>query len=527
MCSTVRFCIQTSLLVLPLALAVPAQVLFAPATYPASFPSQTTSLTSRVVAPVDLDGDGDMDLICGQDNGCLSGSPGCGLWDPDDPGGLVLRSNDGMTNLLPPIHIGAGAWSGHGVAVADLDRDGDPDVLSLGRQNGIGGAGAMFCVLTNDGVGNLAAPVTQGVPTWVSHMMVGDFDGDGNPDAALHGTIGVQTHVRLMFGDGAGGMAPGPQIQLTTIASHGIAGDLEGDGKDEIMLASGLGVLVLSTSATGFPATATFPVGALGAPHRLALGDWNADGAPDIATLFSVLGANELWTLTNNGSGTSPALSSVPLPTGIGQLQSICTFDADGDGDDDLATGWVGPSSSVGKILVNDSGTFSAAAVSVPLGDGPDLMTLADGAGSLSHLVSADRQSMTLTMVLNQSARVDVIGTPTIGAPLQLRFMSPTDAGLAYQAALSTATTPPVQIGDGRIIHLALSPILSYSMMPMQPHFSGFSGTLDATGVASGTVSVPNDPNLVGLQFYLAFLALDPNAPSGIRHISGPRSASL
>ena len=130
-------------------------------------------------------------------------------------------------------------------------------------------------------------------------------------------------------------------------------------------------------------------------------------------------------------------------------------------------------------------------------------------------------------MVLNQSARVDVIGTPTIGAPLQLRFMSPTDAGLAYQAALSTATTPPVQIGDGRIIHLALSPILSYSMMPMQPHFSGFSGTLDATGVASGTVSVPNDPNLVGLQFYLAFLALDPNAPSGIRHISGPRSASL
>jgi len=51
--------------------------------------------------------------------------------------------------------------------------------------------------------------------------------------------------------------------------------------------------------------------------------------------------------------------------------------------------------------------------------------------------------------------------------------------------------------------------------------FSGFEGTLDASGTAIGAVHVPNVPPLAGIPFSLAFVTVDASAPFGIEAISG------
>ncbi len=190
-----------------------------------------------LMAAADLDSDGKDELLFatyGEENGAA----GNGTQDHDSCYCVALRE-DGT--LLWQRGFGAHPFSGCLAGVADLNRDGKPEVF-VGYytwQNDFGGlavlAGATGRVIA-------ATPGPDSVP--VSHVAVGcaDVDGDGRPELAA-AVCGRKAEV-LLYRLEENRLAPVARRTLSQTADpavtcecrlHGIC-DLDGDGKCELVV---------------------------------------------------------------------------------------------------------------------------------------------------------------------------------------------------------------------------------------------------------------------------------------------------
>lgn len=520
--------LRPSILLLSLLLGATAgaQVTFTPAApIPSTFPVLSTSIGNRVLIAVDLDMDGDHDLVCGQDNVCTV--VGCGLWVPDQPGGLLLAANPGNDTFGAAVQVSPQAWTGQDVASADIDGDGSPDIVSLGRQSGIGGAGSMVCVMLNDGAGGLGAPTITGVAPWASFLRTGDFDGDGTQDVLITGAIGSQSQAQVWLGDGTGSFSPWATRQLGTVAIDADVADFDLDGTDDSVFATGLGVTLIRWTASGPGLPVHHSVAAPATPHTVTVGQFNADAAPDVAAASSFLGVNVIALFANDGSGNLLPAPNAALPSTTTTIHTISPLDVDGDGTQEVALGFETATGPMGTVLRNSGFGFFPVHPGLPVGPQPDVTVLPDAAGSLPHLVSANRADQTISVLRNNTARIDLLGAPALATMLPLRFHSPGNPGLEYLAAFSESTAPGIPLPDGRIVPLAPSPLLIGYLTVGHPAFVGFNGLLDASGTAQGHIQIPNDPTLVGAELYLAFLVVDLASPSGIARISIPRRVAL
>ncbi len=107
---------------------------FAPAAF---YP---TGAPGRSVSAGDLDGDGDQDLAVGLQEGDFR---------------VALLENDGQGHFAAPAFLAPIAGRPDGIAVTDLDRDGDQDILIAQA------AGDEVVVLRNQGGGSFAPPSSQ------------------------------------------------------------------------------------------------------------------------------------------------------------------------------------------------------------------------------------------------------------------------------------------------------------------------------------------------------------------------------
>jgi hypothetical protein len=170
-------------------------------------------------------------------------------------------------------------------------------------------------VLLGDGTGGLTpaagSPFAVGVQPY--GIVTRDFDGDGNADLAVGNSGGGS--VSVLLGDGSGGFADAPGSPITGLSGPiGLtAADLDGDGAVDLAVANSsantLSVL-LGDGAGGFAPQPGSPyvVGSL--PRSVAAGDFDGDGAPDLA-------------LANAGDNTvsvllQPAPPAPPAPSGGG-----------------------------------------------------------------------------------------------------------------------------------------------------------------------------------------------------------------
>jgi DNA-binding beta-propeller fold protein YncE len=110
-------------------------------------------------------------------------------------------------------------------------------------------------------------------------------------------------------------------------------------------------------------------------------------------------------------------------------------------------------------------------------------------------------------------------GLPSIGTTIRLGLRLRSDAGLNYVMGASLGSTPGIVLPDSRVIPLNVDVMLLVSLTT-PTIFGNFQGTLNATGDALANVNIPPDAGLVGFTFFVAWVSLDPAAPSGIRHIS-------
>jgi hypothetical protein len=130
----------------------------------------------------------------------------------------------------------------------------------------------------------------------------------------------------------------------------------------------------------------------------------------------------------------------------------------------------------------------------------------------------------TATVVLDPAVEAGIVtlGPTRIGMTRQVFLGAPQDGGFQY---VMGASGPPVSGGIPTchgLVPLELDALLTLSLGP-NPFFANFSGVLSNTGISTlPTITVPNDPNLIGLFFFMAFVALDPNAACPVRSISAP-----
>ena len=276
--------------------------------------------TTYAAALADLDGDGDLDAVVGNDRrpsyvlfndgsghfvrgpqlGKVSSTRSVTLADLDGENGVdVILTNRGETNLIC-FNDGSGGFGRQGtfggafdatitVAAGDLDGDGDLD-LAVANRNG-----QQNHIYRNDGVGGFADAVAYGTGSDQTRgVAIVDIDGDGNLDI-LNANIGQ--HNVIYFGDGKGGFARSMQFGGEDYSFALATADLNGDGRLDIAVANVQGPNAIHLQR----ADGTFETFAFGERNGMTYGlvaaDWDGDGRIEIATANSD-GNNRLYRFT-------------------------------------------------------------------------------------------------------------------------------------------------------------------------------------------------------------------------------------
>jgi hypothetical protein len=191
------------------------------------------------VAIGDVNGDGKPDLVVV--NYCATA---CGFPPAEGSIGVLLGNGDGT--FQNPVTYDTGGQGSISVAIANLKRNGSPDlvVTSCGSQAcGPGGPGGTVAVLLNKGDGTFEA--AKGYPAGTSPFSVvaADVNNDGKLDvvASNWGTSDFGSNagaVTILLGKGNGQLAPGATYSSGGAESPSVAVvDVNGDGKLDIALA--------------------------------------------------------------------------------------------------------------------------------------------------------------------------------------------------------------------------------------------------------------------------------------------------
>ena len=236
------------------------------------------------------------------------------------------------------------------VLVADLNGDGIPDLVLGSNQVSIylGKADGTYT--------KAATPSIQGPTSYP--IVIADFNGDGIPDLAvpLYGS----NEIGILLGQGNGTFAapvmasvPGSIVDITQV----VVGDFNADGIPDLAVIdrdnSAVDIL-LGNGDGSFAGEATEP-SISGVPNYIATGDFNGDGKTDLAVTES---AGTIAILLGNGDGTFAASESVN--SGIsGAPVAVADFNLDGKPDLALAAG-TGASEAVVVFTGNGNGTFNS-----------------------------------------------------------------------------------------------------------------------------------------------------------------------
>ena len=291
---------------------------------------------SNGFAAGDFDGDGDIDLT-------LISNLGPRVYRNAGSGAL-----EDITALLP------GPIAGNQRTAAFVDVDGDGAKELLLTWSGL----ARLLRWQNGAWLDISANLPAGLAT-ISGAAAADLDLDGDQDLVCAGSFLDAGTNQLLINDGAGHFTA--TFPFSGQSFQTLAADVDGDGDRDVVFARPGVQLFRNDGTAGFTeVTATKLPGNLGQPSFVAIGDVNGDTTLDI---FVGGGALTDRFLTNDGTGTFTIGNG--LPGGLGSTSGSALADVDGDGDLDLWRGTL--NYGLPTLLLNDGfGFFTNAPSRLP-----------------------------------------------------------------------------------------------------------------------------------------------------------------
>jgi len=310
---------------------------------------------------------------------------------------ILLSSGGGGGTFLPAVNYVSGD-APISVAVGDFNADGRPDlaVANFGSDN-------VSILLGNLG-GTFQSPVNYAAGLGPFSIAVGDFNADGQPDLAV--ANGFSDDISILLGNiGGGGTFPAPVNYAAGIGPSSVAvGDFNADGRPDLAVANRLSNNVSILLGNAPPNAGTFlPAVNYTAgmfPFSVAVGDFNADGQPDLAVANR--NCNNVSILLGNPSPSAGTFQAAVNYAAGTTPTSVAVGDFNADGQPDLAV--ANQNSNDVSILLGNGGaggTFQVA-VNYAAGIGPlFIVTGAFNADGRPDLAVANLLSDNVSVLLN------------------------------------------------------------------------------------------------------------------------------
>jgi uncharacterized protein YjdB len=235
----------------------------------------------------------------------------------------------GTINFATKVDSVTGAFPNH-TTYADIDGDGKVDIITNNYTAGT------ITVLRNTGSAgtvSFAAPVTIATLTNPSFSVAGDMDGDGKPDVVVM-TTGVANIYRNTSTPGTISFAAGVTSSIGSGVNIVAIADIDGDGKADIITAGSVVSVVRNTGSIGslsFAAHKDFAV--LGSTATVSAGDIDGDGKADVIVGYT---ASNISVFRNTSTSGNVNFSVRQDFVSGGHSNFIGLADIDGDGKMDI-----------------------------------------------------------------------------------------------------------------------------------------------------------------------------------------------